>query len=72
MGRIGEFFNLVNSTNLNEDALLVSHLDVDEAWAHILEARKSLRKQRLVFTKQLMPTFETSAKEIHPANFFRL
>ena len=72
MGRITEFFNLVNSTDLNEDALLASHLDIDEAWPHILEARKLLRKQRLVFTKQRMLAFETPEKEIHPANFFRL
>lgn len=72
MGRLSEFLNLINSDNLEEDSHQVFHLDVDEAWPHILEARKLLRKQRLVFTKQVMLNFETPAKEIHPANFFRL
>ncbi len=72
MGRISDYFNLVHSNDLKEDCLQVTHLDIDEAYPHVLNARKLVQKQRLVFTKQLMLNFETPPKEVHPANFFRL
>lgn len=72
MGRLTEFFNIIHSNNLEEDSLLLTHLDVDEAWQHILEGRKLIRKQRKVFTEQRLFDFGKPPKEIHPANFFRL
>ncbi len=44
MGRLTEYFGLLESKDLEEDKILCSHLDLDKDWPIILEGRKLFRK----------------------------
>ena len=44
MGRLTEYFGLLESKDLEEDKILCSYLDLDKVWPIIIEDRKLLRE----------------------------
>ena len=46
MGKLTEYFGLLNSDNLEEDKILCSHLDCEKVWSDIIEGRRLLRKYK--------------------------
>jgi hypothetical protein len=46
MGRLTEYFSMLNSKSLEEDKLLCAHIDCEKDWDTIIEGRKLLRKHK--------------------------
>ena len=46
MGRLTEYFGMLDSDNLEEDRVSCFHIDCDKYWPEVLEGRKLLRKHR--------------------------